>query len=129
MGATVSTLRVPLSAVPGEKCISLYVHWTAEGQAHTTYLFVPVSDPDAPLPAERQSFGLPTQRFPEAARALAVRYGQAITLEDVPADRSVTFVPTQESLPEVLERALAGTGLVVSPAHLPESGFRIAPAR
>ncbi len=129
IGASVSTLRVPLAAVPGEKCISLYVYWTAGGEAHATYLFVPLLDPDAPVPAERQSFGLPTERLPEAARALAARYGQAVTLEDVPADRSVTIVPLQESLTEVLDRTLTGSGLVVSPAALPESGLRIAPAR
>jgi len=128
MGVPVSTLRVPMAAVPGEACISLYVYWTAAGEAHATYLFVPLTEADAPVPAERQSFGLPTERLPEAARALAARYGQAVTLEDVPADLKVTVVPYQESLPEVLERTLAQTGLRVSPAALPESGFRVAPS-
>lgn len=129
MGKSVPAWRVPLTAVPGEKCISLYVYWTAEGAAHSTYLFVPILENDALIPAPRQSFGLPTERLPEAARMLASRYGQAVLLEDVPDDLSVTIVPYQESLAEVLGRSLTGTGLVVSPADLPESGLRIAPAR
>lgn len=132
----ISTLRVAFGRVRADDCIGLYVYWTAEGAAHRTFLFAPVPPlaPDgsvaAPAADLRQTFALPPMSLPEVARTLAVRYGQAITLDNVPAavaGRSVTVSGRNETLAEALARSLAGTGLTVSPAVAPESGLRIAP--
>jgi hypothetical protein len=122
-----STLLVPLDAVrSADECVGLYIRWTAGGEApHRTWVFVPLPQTDVLTP-ERQSFGLaPDLPLPQAARALAIRYGQPISLEDVPADLPVTVVPSRESVRDVLTRVLEPSGLLVEPA--PGGGLRIAP--
>ena len=122
-------LRVPFAAVPGDEAVSLYVRWTGDGEAHTTYLFVSIPRNDVP-PAARQSFGLPVLPLAGAARAVAIRYGQPVRLEmdAAAAARPVSVVPRRETALEALTRALDGTGLAVAPAEVAEGGLRIAPA-
>ena len=106
-------LRVPFTAVEG-KSINLVVSWTANGSAGTTYLFVPIPQNDA-LPPERQSFGLPVGTLPEAAREIAVRYGQPVTLENVADKRMIALTAVEQTAAEALRRALRGQNVQVLP--------------
>ena len=105
-------LRVPLGAVQGET-INLYVFWTAGGQSHSKRLFVPVPKDDS-LPASQQSFGLRESRLAEAAREVAARFGQPVTIEDVPNLDKVTVTARQETATQALRRALSGRGVRIS---------------
>lgn len=116
-------LRVPFAAVQGNT-LNLFVRWAAAGgEAHRTYLFVPIPKDDT-LPQERQSFGLPEGSLAEAAREIAARYGQPVVLEDISDQDKVTVVAREETAAQALERALAGRRVRVSSSA---NGIVIAP--
>lgn len=125
------SLQVPFAAADGKNTISLHASWTANGQTHSKYLFVPVpvasTNPAVPAqsPQERQSFGLPEMSVTDAARELSSRYGRAVTLEDVPEDQRITLYARDETAASVLRNYLEGQKLRVTASP---SGILVAPA-
>ena len=131
------TLRVPFSASQNGQTVDLRVSWTANAQAHTRYLFVPIPPQSTTekldkadavsvaAPQERQSFGLPDETITDAARHIAARYNVPITLDDVPEETRISLTARDETAPETLARHLEPLGLRVSTV---KGGLLIAPA-
>lgn len=118
------TLRVPFAAAQGKDTLNLFVYWTADGQPHSKYLFVPVKTQDK-APTERQSFALSESSIVEAAREVSARYDVPVTLQDVPHDLRVALSAQQETAVQAIRRSIAEKGLRVSVSR---AGVLVAPA-
>lgn len=105
-------LVVPFGAVQGDT-MNLYVSWTADGQRHTKYLFVPLPSSDV-TPPVKQSFSLSGAPLTLVARDIASRYRRPVTLDDVAHMEDVVVTASQETATRSLRRALQGRGVRVS---------------
>ena len=111
-GSAPQTLRVSPAMLTGKKVLELSADWSVNQASHTRQMFVPIAATDT-TPEAVQSFGLPEGTLADVARELSVRYGQAITLDDV-SDTKVRLTMRDETLESGLHRELAPLGLTVT---------------
>lgn len=105
-------LAVPIA--PGMASCAFKLAWTAEGTQGEQWVITPLT-PAQPT-TTRLSFGMGELPLtPEALEELARRYGQGITVVDVPqATRRVQFDARNETLDELLTRHLGPLGMSIS---------------